>query len=109
MLSELFGSKTTEKCLLFLAAQGESYSLEISRAFKISNTQVNRTLNKLEQADILLGKDSGRTRVYFFNRNWFLIKELNALLNKALFNLPIDKQELYFMKRKRPRKKNKAI
>ncbi len=109
MLSELFGSKTTEKCLLYLAAQENGYPTEIAKAFGISNTQVIRTLNKLEQADILMGAETGRTRVYLFNSKWFLAKELKVLLNKALLNIPIDQQENYFMKRKRPRKKDKPV
>lgn len=109
MLTELFGSQTTEKCLLFLAALGESYALEIANTFKISKTQVARTLNKLEQCDILIGQDKGRTRVYTLNKNWYLAKELRSLLEKALSNIPIDKQEKLFMKRRRPRKKNKVL
>lgn len=109
MLAELFGSQTTEKSLLFIAAIGESYALEIAKTFGVSKTQVARTLNKLEQADILVGQEKGRTRVYTLNKSWFLAKELNVLLQKALSNIPIDQQELYFMKRMRPRKKNKAL
>lgn len=109
MIQELFGSQTTEKCLLYLVAQGEGYPLEIATTFKISNTQVIRTLNKLEQADILVGREQGRARVYKLNASWFLSKELKALLNKALSNIPIDEQEKYFMKRMRPRKKNKSL
>ena len=109
MLAELFGSQTTEKCLLFIAAMGESYALEIANTFEISKTQVTRTLVKLEQADILVGQEKGRTRVYVLNKSWYLAKELNALLQKALSNIPLDEQEKYFMKRMRPRKKNKAL
>lgn len=109
MLNDLFGSQTTEKCLLLIAAIGESYGLEIANTFKISKTQVTRTLVKLEQADILLGQEKGRTRVYSLNKSWLLAKELNALLQKALSNVPIDEQEKYFMKRMRPRKKNKSL
>lgn len=109
MLAELFGSQTTEKSLLFIAAIGESYALEIANTFQISKTQVARTLLKLEQADILIGQEKGRTRVYSLNKTWYLSKELNALLQKALSNIPLDQQEKYFMKRMRPRKKNKAL
>lgn len=109
MIEELFGSKTTEKCLIYLAAQNEGYSLEISRTFDISNTQVIRTLNKLEQADILIGQEVGRTRVYSLNKKWFLAKELKALLDKVILNMSLDEQEKFFMKRKRPRKKNKLV
>lgn len=109
MLAELVGSKTTEKCLIYLAGQGEAYPLEISKTFGISNTQVIRTLNKLEQADILVGQEVGRLRMYSLNSRWLLAKELKALLDKVLTNMPLEEQEKYFMKRKRPRKKNKAI
>lgn len=109
MLAELFGSQTTEKCLLLITALGESYAREISTTFEISNTQVVRTLMKLEQADILVGQDKGRTRIYSLNKSWHLFKELKALLNKAVSNIPLDEQEKYFMKRMRPRKKNKTL
>lgn len=109
MLAELFGSQTTERCLLLLAAYGESYASEISKTFGISNTQVNRTLLKLEGADIVVGQDKGRTRIYRLNKSWYLAKELNALLQKALSNIPLDEQERYFMKRQSPRKKNKSL
>ncbi|MFN7903605.1 MAG: hypothetical protein ACK5P5_00325 [Pseudobdellovibrionaceae bacterium] len=102
MLSELFGSKTTVFCLLQLVALGEAYPLVVSTIYKISNTQVTRTLNKLEQADILVGREIGRTLMYSLNTSWFLFKELKALLNKVILNMPIDDQEKYFMKRKRP-------
>ena len=107
MLNELFGSETTTKSLIYLAAMGEGYSLEISSTFKISNTQVIRTLTKLEEADILVGQVKGRTRVYSFNTQWLLYKELKALLDKVIRNMPIEDQEKYFMRRKHPRKKNK--
>lgn len=109
MLNELFGSETTVKCLTYLAAMDEGYPLEISKAFGISNTQVTRTLNKLEQAEVLLGREVGRTRVYTLNPKFIVAKELKALLDRVVINMPISDQEKYFMRRKRPRKKGKAI
>ena len=109
MLEELFGSQTAEKVLLYLVAQGDGYSLEIATAFGISNTQVLRTLNKLEQADILVGQNQGRTRLYSLNKRWFLAKELEVLLKKALTQVPLDKQEQYFALRGKPRKKGKPL
>lgn len=109
MLEELFGSQTTEKVLLYLVAQGDGYSLEIAKAFRISNTQVLRTLNKLEQAGILVGQSQGRARLYSLSKRWFLAKELEVLLKKALTQVPLDKQEQYFAKRGKPRKKGKPL
>lgn len=109
MLSELFGSNTTEMCLLYLTAEKEGYSSEIASAFGISNTQVNRTLDKLENADIIVGTNRGRTRVYSLNERWYLARELNAFLQKALAQMPIDWQEKVFAKRMKPRKKGKRL
>lgn len=109
MLEELFGSQTAEKVLLYIVAQGEGYSLEIAKAFKISNTQVLRTLNKLERANVIEGQNHGRARLYSLNSRWFLAKELEVLLKKALTQVPLDKQEQYFAKRGKPRKKGKPL
>ena len=109
MINELFGGETTEKCLIYLAAMEEGYPLEISKAFGISNTQVIRTLTKLEQADILIGKEVGRARIYSLNSRFFVAKELKALLDRVIINMPLADQEKYFMRRKAPRKKGKAI
>jgi predicted transcriptional regulator len=62
MLAELFGSQTSKKCLLYLASQGAGNSYEVEKTFKTSNTQVLRTLHKLEQADLLVGREMGRAR-----------------------------------------------
>ena len=109
MLAELFGSQTSEKILLYLAAMGEGYASEISGTFKISNTQTQRTLEKLENADILVAVNIGRTRVYSLNDRWVLAEKLKAVLDEALLNIPIDEQKQYFSKRKKPRKKNKVV
>lgn len=109
MLGELFGSETSEKVLIYLIAQGEGYSKEIADAFRISNTQVLRTLTKLEEADVLVGVSVGRTRIYRLNPRWVLASELRNLLEKALKQIPLEQQEKIFMKRKAPRKKNKSL
>ena len=109
MINELFGGETTEKCLIYLAAMEEGYPLEISKAFGSSNTQVIRTLTKLEQASIIIGKEVGRARIYSLNSRFFVAKELKALLDRVIVNMPLADQEKYFMRRKAPRKKGKAI
>jgi predicted ArsR family transcriptional regulator len=106
-LEELFGSSTTAKCLLYLSAMSQGYSLEIARAFKISNTQVLRTLSKLERGDVLVGRNIGRARIYSLNKGWYLSKELSALLNAAVESMSMVEQEKHFMKRAKPRKKEK--
>lgn len=107
MLAELFGGNTAEKILLYLEAMGRGYSSEIARSFNISNTQTLRTLENLENAEILVAQNIGRTRIYQLNDRWYLAKELKSLLNKALLFIPLDEQEKYFGQRKKPRKKGK--
>lgn len=109
MISELFGGKTAEKVLLYLTAMEEGYPAEIADVFNISNTQTQRTVERLEQADILVCNNIGRMRVYRLNDRWFLAEKLRSLLEEALLHLPIDEQKLYFSKRKKPRKKGKKI
>jgi DNA-binding transcriptional ArsR family regulator len=109
MLNELFGGDTTVKCLVYMVAQGEGYPLEIANAYGISNTQVNRTLDKLEQAEVLIGREVGRTRVYSLNERFFVAKEIKALFDRVLANMSLEDQERFFMRRKSPRKKNKAV
>lgn len=107
MIAELLGGNTAEKTLMYLTAMGEGYPTEIAKACKISSTQVLRTVERLENADILIGNNIGRARVYKLNDRWFLADKLKELLDKALLFMPVDEQELYFSKRKKPRKKNK--
>lgn len=109
MLDELFGAKTTERILLYLTAMGEGYAAEISGAFCMSNTQTLRTVQRLEDADVIVGKVVGRARIYTLNQRWILAGELKSLLDKALIYMPIDEQQRYFGKRHKPRKKSKGI
>jgi hypothetical protein len=109
MIEELLGGKTAERTLLYIAAMGQGYPAEISRTFNMSNTQTQRTVERLENADILVSKNIGRTRVYQLNDKWYLATKLKALLDEALLYMPIDEQEIYFGKRQKPRKKNKRI
>ena len=109
MLNELFGGETTVKSLIYLAAMEEGYPLEISKACRISNTQVIRTLNKLEQAEVVISKVVGRTRIYSLNSRFFVATELKALLDRVIMTMPLEDQEKYFMRRKAPRKKGKVV
>lgn len=107
MIKALFGGNTAEKVLLYLAAMGEGYPAEIAGTFGISATQTLRTVEKLEDADVLVGQTIGRVRLYRLNKQWFLAEKLKELLNEALLYIPLDEQGLYFGKRKKPRKKSK--
>lgn len=84
MLDALFGSGGSEKVLLFIAAHGQGYAREISRASAMGLYPIQRQLDRLETAGILASRTVGRTRVYSFNAAYPLLAELKQLLGKAL-------------------------
>ena len=76
MLEALFGSKVREQVLIFLAARGEGYAREISAYYQSSLSPVQTQLERLETGNVLVGKNSGKTRIYTFNPRYPFIKEL---------------------------------
>jgi hypothetical protein len=84
LLDALFGSGGSEKVLLFIAANGQGYAREISRASGMGLYPIQRQLDRLETAGILASRTVGRTRIYAFNPAYPLFRELKQLLGKAL-------------------------
>ncbi len=109
MLEPLLGSKSSEKVLIFIEVFGEGYAREISRFFEINLDPIQKQLDKLEAGGILVSFVKGRTRIYTFNPRYPFLKELKALLDKALTFYPEDERERLFMNRRRPRRRGKSI
>ncbi len=109
MLETLFGNKTAERVLLYMANYKSGYATKISQTFGISLNMVQKQLDKLEQGSILVSRLEGKTRIYQFNPRFFLYKDLSSLLSKALaFTSDAEKQN-YYMQRTRPRRRGKPI
>ncbi|MCL4824482.1 MAG: winged helix-turn-helix domain-containing protein [Anaerolineales bacterium] len=109
MLASLFGSKTSERVLIFLFAREEGYAREIARFYGSDLKSAQNQLDKFEAAGILSSRAVGRTRPYMFNPRYPFLPELKSLLEKALTFYPEEERERLVMNRRRPRGKGKAL
>ena len=103
MLEGIFGNATAEKVLLYLEQFEEGYALGIARAFDdMPVSMVQRQLERLEAAAVLVSRLQGRTRVFTWNPRFVFESELRALLRRALKLLPASDRARYFDARRRP-------
>jgi hypothetical protein len=109
MLEPLLGSKSRERVLVFLRARYEGYAREMARFFETDLVQIQKQLDRLEFAGVLVGRSAGRTRLYTFNPRYPFLDELAALLDKALQFYPTDQRDALFMNRRRPRRRGKPL
>ena len=109
MLEPLLGSVNAERCLLFILARDEGYASEIARFFDTDLYGIQKQLDKLETGGVLASYKAGRTRLYRFNPRYSFLRELRALLDKALGFYPADEQERLRVVRRRPRRRGKPL
>ncbi len=109
MLAPLFGSATREKVLLFIFARNKGYSREVAGFFNTSLNQIQKQMDALEAGGVLVSQNVGRTRVYEFNPRYPFLKELKALIEKALGFYPEKVREDLMMNRRRPRRRDKPL
>ena len=99
MLTNLFGSKSAERILLFLFVNECSYASEVQRAHGIALTPLQNILQKFEKAGVLLGEAHRKTKLYRFNPAYPLLDELKALLKKAFIHLPPEEKRALFARK----------
>ena len=109
MLEPILGSLNSERVLLFVLARDEGYASEIAKFFATDLYGIQKQLDKFETGGVLASKKVGRTRLYRFNPRYSFLKELKALLNKALRFYPKDEQERLLVVRRRPRRRGKPL
>ena len=109
MLEAIVGSKSCEQVLIFLTARESGYATEISRFYSADLYAIQKQLERLENANVLVSRKIGRTRVYQFNPRYPFLEELKALIEKALSFYPEEIKESLLMNRRRPRKKDKPL
>lgn len=109
LLAGLFGSETAEKVLLYIQNYGSGHPRGIAVTFDMAVSQVQRQLERFEREGLLASRLVGRTREYRWNPRYLFLAETQALLEKALTNLPDDYLEKYFRARMRPRRKGKPL
>jgi len=108
-LQSFLGSESCEQVLIFLEAREQGYPSEIATFYKVSKLPIQKQMSKLEAGSILVSHMVGRTRLYHFNPRYLFLKELKALLQKALSFYPDELQEELLMNRRRPRHAGKPL
>lgn len=110
MLEGILGNATAEKVLLYLEQYQEGYAREIALTFDgLPVSMIQRQLQRLEAAGILVSQPKGRTRIFTWNPRFAFQGELRALLRKALRALPESERRRYFTHRRRPRRTGKPL
>ena len=109
MLEPLLASTNCERVLIFVAARDEGYLREMADFFQTAPAPLLKQLVKLEAGGVLYSRLVGRTRLYGFNPRYPFLKELKALLDKALTFYPEDIRTELLASRRRPRRKGKPL
>jgi DNA-binding transcriptional ArsR family regulator len=110
MLEGVFGNATAEKVLLYMEQYEEGYAKAIADTFDdVSLSMVQRQLERFERAGLLVSLLKGRTRLFTWNPRYAFLKEIRALLRKALRSLPKSDRQRYFTVRRRPRRTGKPL
>ena len=109
MLEPLLASTSCERVLIFIAARDEGYLREMADFFQTSPAPLLKQLEKLETGGVFFSRLAGRTRLYGFNPRYPFLKELKALLDKALSFYPDDVRTALLRSRRRPRRKGKLL
>lgn len=99
MLKSLFGCKSIEKILLFLLVNESCYAHQLHRMLHVPLTPIQKGLVRLEKGNVIVGQTEGKSRIFRFNPNYPLLKELEMLLRKAFASLSLaEKRDYYFLK-----------
>ena len=109
MLEPLLGSRNAERVLIFILVREEGYAREIARFFGADPDSVRKQLAKYESGGVLAGRPVGRARVYSFNPRYPFLKQLKALLEKALVFYSDEEQHRLRFDRRRPRQRGKPL
>ena len=109
MLGELIGSTNKERALVYLVAREAGYAREIARFFDVPLNPIQKALDGLERAGVLVSRVVGSTRQYRLNPRYGLRDEVRVLVEKALSLYPERLREELLISRTRPRRKGKPL
>lgn len=110
MIETIFGNTTAAKVMLYLFHYGEAYASGIANDMGITLSQVQKQLDRFDEAGILVNKSMGKVRVYTFNpKLGVMTKKLKELIQVFYEAIPLEQREELFSKRRRPRRKGKPV
>lgn len=95
MLSDLFGNRNMERILLFLFVNEKCYGAQLQNLLLVPLTPIQKALLRLEKAGIVNSYYEGKTHLYELNPRYPLRSELENLLKKAYFLLPVQEKKRY--------------
>ncbi len=109
MLEPVLGNGTIEKILFTLESYEQAYPSELSKMFDIPVNGIQQQMDRLESGGVVVSSMVGRTRLYQFNPRYPFLKELKALIRRAMEFLSEKEMQQYYRRRTRPRKKGKPL
>lgn len=109
MLEGLFGNPVIEKIFFTLLTFGDAYALGLAKTFNEPVNKFQQQLRRLEDNSVIVSRLMGRVRLYTFNPRYPFLKELKALIEKAVEFLPEEEMDKYYRKRTRPRRAGKPL
>ncbi len=95
-LSPLLANKSVERILYYLLVNHKCYPTQLSRCFNSPLTPLQQAMQQLESEGVLVSSYEGKIRVFEFNSNYPLLKELEELLKKAYYHLDFQEKKLYY-------------
>src|SRR5258708_1829343 len=109
MLGSLLGSLNKERVLVYISGRGRGYAREIARFFDAPLYPVQKAMDRLETAGVLVSRTVGNTREYALNPRYPARAELAALLDRAVSLYPATLRDELQLSRTRPRRKGKPL
>jgi len=109
-LESLFGGQAAAKVLLFIENYGDGYASWIAKTFEMPVSEVQKQLQKFEEAGVLVSRMVGTSRVYTWNPRDKALEGLRQLLQSTLdLGIPEERLKKYFRQRRRPRRRGKPL
>ena len=109
-LEALFGGQAAAKVLLFIENYGEGYASWIAKTFEMPVSEIQKQLQKFEEAGVLVSRMVGTSRIYTWNPRDPALEGLRQLLQSTLdHGVPEERLKMYFRQRRRPRRKGKPL
>ena len=100
MLEPILGNSTIEKILFTIESYGQAYPTELSKMFNIPVNGIQQQMERLENGGVVVSSMVGRTRLYQFNPRYPFLKELRALIQRAMEYLSEKEMQQYYKKNK---------
>jgi hypothetical protein len=106
-LRSLIGSATRAKILLYMSLYPETYPRELTINLRLPLFGVQTQLKNLLKGGVVSVKNDANRRMFSFNPEYELKKELLALLRKAMKTLPAKERAVYLKPKLEPRASRK--